>query len=468
MENKGKRSEWSSKLGFILAYAGSAVGLGNIWKFPGKAYDGGGAAFIIIYLIIVALIGWPLMVSELSLGRAGKANALDTFNKLDRRFRWVGWLALITPLVITCYYSQVGGYVLRYILAYITEPKEIYSQPLNYFYGILGYSADTGNTWFPLYTVLCAAAFLAINAFVVIRGVQNGIEKLNKFAMPLLFIILIVLLIVGLTLPGSGEGFVYMLRPDWSKVTFSTILNALGQAFYSLSLGMGITITYGSYLNEKENIPKNAAIVCGMDTLVALLAGFMIVPACFATLGAENIGKGASFAFASLAGVFEAMPGGRFFAILFYLLLFFAALTSCISLTETLTAYAEEKLGWSRKKGTLLLTALFFVVGIIYTCSQAAYDIKGIWADFATGLTFPCFGDSVEWICDRLFTPICSLGVVIFVGWAWKPKSAIEEIRRSGADFKLAKVYSALVRFLAPVAIVLILVVSMATGVSLG
>ena len=468
METEKKRSEWSSKLGFILAYAGSAVGLGNIWKFPGKAYDGGGAAFIIIYLCIVVLIGCPLMISELTLGRAGKADALTVFKKLDRRFRWVGWFAIITPFIITCYYSQVGGYVIRYIIAYAKEPQAVYARPLNYFYEILGYTAETGESNFPWGAILCAFLFLSINAAVVMGGVKDGIERLNKVAMPMLLIILLVLLCVCLTLPGSGEGILFMVRPDFSNVTFSTFLNALGQAFYSLSLGMGITITYGSYLNEKENIPKNAMIVCGMDTMVALLAGFMIVPACFATMGAENIGKGASFAFASLAGVFEAIPGGRFVAILFYLLIFFAALTSCISLTETLVAYAEERLHIKRKAAVIILSLIFFAVGILYTCSQAAYDIKGIWADFATGLTFPCFGDSMEWICDRILTPVCALGVCVFVGWFWKPASAIREIEKDGSRFGLGKIFSFLVRFIAPAAILLILIVSLATGVSLG
>ena len=210
-----------------------------------------------------------------------------------------------------------------------------------------------------------------------------------------------------------------MLIPDWSKVTFSTVLSALGQAFFSLSLGMAIMVTYGSYVKKEENLAKNAAIICGMDTLVALIAGFIIVPAVFATLGAEGVGKGAGFAFSSLAGVFQQMPGGQFFGILFYMLLLFAALTSCISLVEGVVAFATERFGWKRTPTTIILCVVMFLLGTIYTCSQAAFDIKGIWFDFKNGLTTPIFGDFMEFLTDRLmipcvrtgFLPVCRLGL---------------------------------------------------------
>ena len=308
---------------------------------------------------------------------------------------------------------------------------------------------------------------MAITCFIIVKGVEGGIERFNKVGMPALFVILIILLVRSLTMPGAGEGLKYLLIPDWSKVTFSTVLSALGQAFFSLSLGMAIMVTYGSYVKKDEDLAKTAAIICGTDTLVALIAGFIIVPAVFATLGAEGVGKGAGFAFSSLAGVFQQMPGGQIFGILFYLLLLFAALTSCISLVEGVVAFATERFGWKRTPATIILCVIMFLIGAVYTCSQAAFDIKGIWFDFKNGLTTPIFGDFMEFLTDRLMIPVCALGSCLFVGWAWKPKNAIREIEMDGKPFRLKKVYSFLVRYLAPISIIIIIVASFATGTTL-
>ena len=465
MEEKN-RAQWGSKLGFILAAAGSAVGLGNIWKFPGKAFEGGGGSYILIYLAIVVLIGFPVMLSELSMGRAAQANAIDSFGKLGHRgFRWVGVTGVVVAFIITSYYCHVGGWVLRYVVSYATEAQTVYADPLAYFYGLLGFNAATGETWFPLTAIVFAAIFMAANAIIIIRGVEAGIEKFNKVGMPALFVILVILLVRTVTLDGAQTGFAYMLSCDWSKVTFSTFLSALGQAFFSLSLGMAIMITYGSYL--PENLGKSTALICTMDTLVALIAGFIIVPAVFATLGSENVGKGGGFAFASLAGVFEHMAGGAFFGVLFYLLLLFAALTSCISLIEGVVAFLTERFGWHRKPTTIIICLVMFLVGCLYTMSQAAFNIKGIWFDFANGVTFPIIGDFMEFLTDRLLIPVCALGVCVFVGWVWKPESAVHEIELDGKPFKLAGVYSVLVKFVAPIFILLIIVASFVTGTTL-
>ena len=361
----------------------------------------------------------------------------------------------------------MGGWVLRYVASYVTEPAKVYADPLGYFYELLGYNAATGETWFPLTGVIFAAIFMGITCFIIVKGVEEGIERFNKIGMPALFIILLILLVRSLTMPGAGEGLKYMLIPDWSKVSFSTVLSALGQAFFSLSLGMAIMITYGSYVKKEENLAKNAAIICGMDTLVALIAGFIIVPAVFATLGAEGVGKGAGFAFSSLAGVFQRMPGGQFFGILFYLLLLFAALTSCISLVEGVVAFATERFGWKRTPTTIILCLVMFLLGTVYTCSQAAFDIKGIWFDFKNGLTTPIFGDFMEFLTDRFMIPIGALGTCLFVGWVWKPQNAIQEIELDGKPFRLKAAYSFLVKYLAPISIIIIIVASFATGTTL-
>lgn len=464
--NKKKRAQWGSKIGFILATAGSAVGLGNIWKFPGKAYEGGGALFIIIYLAIIVFIGLPLMLTELSLGRTGQADCVSTFQKLDKRFSWVGWLAIIVPFIITAYYAHVGGYVMRYFAAYLTDSKNVFADPTGYFYGMLGYDAVTGNTWMPWVVLAFAAVFIAITVFIVAKGVEGGIERFNKIGMPALFILLFILLIRSVTMPGAAEGLKYLITPDFSKFSFATFLSALGQAFYSLSLGMGIMMTYGSYLKKDEDISKSSALVCTADTAVALIAGFMIIPACFATLGADNIGKGASFAFVSLAGVFEALPAGWIFGTIFYLLLLFAALTSLISLLETLVAFLVDHFHINRTKAAVGLGIVLFLIGCLYTCSQAAFNIKGIWFDCANGVTFPCFGDFMEFFTDRLLLPICAFGICIYAGWVRKPKAIIEEVRQS-SKFGWAGLYSVLIRFIAPLAILAIIVISFITGTTL-
>ena len=463
-----QRAQWGSKLGFILAAAGSAVGLGNIWKFPGKAFEGGGGAFLLLYLIIVPLIGMPAMLSELTIGRASQSNVVDAFGKLGhKKYTWVGWLSWLVAFLITCYYSHVGGWVLRYAVSYATQSRAVYADPLGYFYALLGFDPVSGATWLPVTALAFAAVFLAICAFIIIQGVQGGIEKFNKIGMPALFVMLLILLVRSVTLPGGMEGVRYMLSLDFSKLSFHTLLTALSQAFYSLSLGMAIMVTYGSYLPETEDIPKNTLLICVMDTLVAVIAGFIVVPAVFATLGPDGVGKGGGFAFVSLAGVFERMPGGVLFGMMFYLLLLFAALTSTISLIEGIVAFLTERLSWSRTPTTIGLCAVLFLIGCLYTCSQAAFPLHGVWFDFANGVTFPGFGDAMEFLTDRVMIPIAALGTCIFVGWSWTPEKAAEEIHRGGVRFGLLKLYSFLVRFVLPAAIAVIFAVSLFTGTTL-
>ena len=466
MENN--RAQWGSRMGFILAAAGSAVGLGNIWKFPGKAFEGGGGAFLLMYLLIVPLIGMPAMLSELAIGRASQSNVVDAFGKLGRKgYSWVGWMGWSVAFIITCYYSHVGGWVLRYVVSYATESRSVYADPLGYFYNMLGYHAATETTFFPVTVILFAFLFLAICAFVIIKGVEGGIERFNKIGMPALFIILLILFARAATLPGAQGGLRYMLSIDASKVSPQTFLIALSQAFYSLSLGMSIMVTYGSYLPRSENITKNTVLVCSMDTLVAVIAGFIVIPAVFATLGPDGVGKGGGFAFVSLAGVFEQMPGGAFFGFLFYLLLLFAALTSTVSLIEGIVAFLIERWSWKRTPTTVITCLLLFAIGCLYTCSQAAFPLKGIWFDFANGVTFPPFCDAMEFLTDRVMIPLCALGCCVFAGWAWKPENVIAEVEQCGVKFKLVKAYSFLIRFVAPVAILVILAVSLFTGTTL-
>lgn len=455
------RAQWASSLGFILAAAGSAVGLGNIWKFPGKAYAGGGSAFIIIYILIVAAIGTSVMLAELAVGRHAQKSPVGAFRTAGNgKWSWVGGLGLITAVVIVSYYVQVGGWVLKYIISYLTDSATVFADPKGYFFHVLG--AD-GMPWEA--AVIYPLIFIAIAMFIILKGVEDGIEKVNKVLMPGLFILLIVLTIRAVTLQGAMDGVMYLTRPDFSKVNTSTFMSALGQAFFSLSLGMGIMCTYGSYVGKSENLLKNTGIICILDSLVAIMAGFMIIPAVFA-MGVEP-GMGGGFAFVSLAGVFDGMPLGFLFGALFYCLLLFAAITSAISLIEGPVAYLVEEHNVPRKKATIVLAVLIFCLGIFYTLSQAYLPLKGVWIDGVNGLTFPAFGDFLEYLTDRLLIPLTAIAACIYVGWIWGSNKAVKELEKGSKGFPLKGVWSVMVRFVAPAAIIIILVAGLIFGMAL-
>lgn len=457
-ENRG---QFGSKLGFILSAAGSAVGLGNIWKFPGKAYNGGGGAFIIIYILLVALIGTTVMLGEFVLGRKTQKNAIGAIRELNAKFAWVGGLGVLTGFIILCYYVQVGGWVIKYIVGYITEASVIYADPMQYFLNMLGANG------FPLMgAIVYPLIFTALTVFIITRGVAEGIEKMSKILMPGLFVLLIGLMIRACTLPGADVGVKYLLSVDFSTIDGGIILSALGQAFFSLSLGMGVMITYGSYLSKDENLVSNTAIICVLDTCVALFAGFMIIPAVFATGVAPGMGGG--FAFASLAGVFQAIPGGTIFGCLFYFLLFFAAVTSSTSILEGSVAFIIEEKGWDRQKTTICVGCVVFLIGIFYTLSQTGvYPIKGIWLD-AKGLQFPIFGDFMEYLTDRLLMPIGAFFTCLFVGWIWGTQNGVKEASSDGKfNFALAPVWSLLIKFAAPIAIIAVILGGLVFGMAL-
>lgn len=446
-----KRGQWGSSIGFILAAAGSAVGLGNIWKFPGVAYKNGGGAFIILYIVIVFLIGATVMLAEFSVGRSTQKNAVGSFKTLDKRFSWIGGLGVLTGFIILCYYSHVGGWVMNYIITYATNAEAVFADPSNYFLNFLG--AD-GN--FPLMAaVVYPIIFMALTVFIITKGVSDGIEKVSKVLMPALFAVLVIIAVRSVTLPGAGKGLAEFLTVDFSLINGGSILAALGQAFFSLSLGMAIMVTYGSYLSKKENLVKNTLTICSLDTLVAFLAGLAVIPAVLVS-GIEP-GAGGSFAFISLATVFQHMPVGTLFGVLFYVLLFFAALTSAISILEGTVAYVTEQFNLTRTKVTVVLGIVMVSIGMLYTLSQAYSGITGIWVD-ASGVSYPPFGEFMEFFTDRLIMPIGALGCCIFVGWFWGVKNASEEITSNGMySFGLRRVWSICIKFVAPIAIILII-----------
>ena len=459
MSTTENRVEFGSKLGFILSAAGSAVGLGNIWKFPGKAYNCGGGAFLIVYILMVALIGTTVMLAEFTVGRKTHKNAIGAFREINEKWSFAGGLGVLTGFIILCYYCQVGGWTMKYIYAYIVEAKTVYADPMAYFLGMLGANG------FPLQgAIIFPLIFLFLTAFIISHGTA-GIEKMSKVLMPLLFVLLIGLMIRSCTLPGADEGLKYMLHVDFSLIGTNAILVALGQAFFSLSLGMGVMVTYASYLSSEDNLVSNTGIVCVLDTCVALFAGFMIIPAVFAT--GIDPGMGGGFAFATLAGVFQAIPGGTLFGLLFYFLLFFAAVTSSTSILEGTVAFLVEEKGIARNKALVGTAVILFIVGVFYTLSQAYMNIKGIWIS-KNGLEYPIFGDFLEYLTDRLLLPLGAFFSVLFVGWVWGPDNAIEEATSNGKyKFSLAPVWKVLVKYIAPIAIICIIVAGMVFGMAI-
>lgn len=454
-----KRSQWASNLGFILAAAGSAVGLGNIWKFPGKVGAYGGGAFILCYILIVALIGYPVMLAELSIGRKTQKNVVGTFRQLNRKWTFAGGIGVLTLFVIMSYYSVVGGWVLKYMWVYLTGGNfgGGETQYQNYFVQFISQ---------PVEPLLWGAVFLVACIYVVVRGVSAGIEKVSKVLMPGLFILLALIVVRAVTLPGAWEGVRYMLTIPEGTLSGNTLVGALGQAFFSLSVGMGIMLTYGSYVPKEENLRKSAAMICTLDTLVAILAAFAIIPVVYITLGTEGLGMGGSFAFMALPEVFGELPGGAIFGFMFFTLLFLAALTSAISILESCVAFLTEEFGLSRLKAAIFLSIPMAFLSAGYSLSQS--DARGInlpWFDFTNGLQMLPMNAVMEKFTDNLMIPIGALCYCLFVGWSWGTKAAGEEITSDGKyPFRLFRSWAFIIRFIAPLVILVILYFTLGKG----
>ena len=434
-----KREHWGSRLGFIMATAGSAVGLGNIWKFPYMAGDNGGAAFIIIYLALVFTIGLSVLLAEIMIGRASQSDAINAFKKLGPgAFSIVGYMGIAAAFMILSFYCVVAGWTIDYVFKFASGAfTGMDAAALGEAFG--GFISD------PVKPIIYQAIFVALTVMVVLGGVANGIERAGKILMPILFLILIALVIRSITLPGAEKGLAFFLAPDFSKISGATIMAALGQAFFSLSLGMGAILTYGSYLDGEANLGKSAWQVTFLDTSVAILAGLAILPAVFA-FGMDP-GAGPGLTFVTLPAVFMSMPGGIFFGTLFFLLLTIAALTSSISLLEPLVAFFSSK-GYTRTQITITSGFLSFLLGI--PCSLA----MGIWGDFT--IFGKNFFDLMDFLTSNLILPIGGFLIAIFVGWVITPR-ALKEVCGDNAPGFLANVWIFILRFIAPVAILLIL-----------
>lgn len=446
---KDNRANFGSKLGVVLASAGSAVGLGNIWRFPFETGNHGGAAFILVYLACVLLMGAPIMIAEFLIGRRSRANTARAYQKLapGTPWRWVGRMGVLAGFLILGYYSVVAGWTLEYIC----------EAGSNSFTGksaadfIASFNGFVSNPWRP---VLWLVIFLLATHFIIVRGVEKGIEKSSKIMMPLLFILLLVLAVCSVSLPGSGAGLEFLLKPDFSKVDGSVLLGAMGQAFFSLSLGMGCLCTYASYFRSDTNLPRTALNVSIIDTLVAFLAGVIIFPAAF-SVGIQP-DAGPSLLFITLPNVFQQAFGNMpwlavTLSVMFYVLLALAALTSTISLHEVVTAYLHEEFNLTRKKAAWMVTGGCIILGVLCSLSLGPAKEYTIF-----GLTL---FDLFDFVTAKIMLPLGGMFIAIFTGWYLDKRIVWEEISNHGTlKIHVYRLLIFILRFVAPVAIAFIFI----------
>lgn len=441
-----KRSSFSGKIGFVLAAAGSAVGLGNIWRFPYLAAKYGGGIFLLVYLILAVTLGFALMTAEIALGRKTGKSAIGAFSTLNKKFKFVGVLASIVPIIILPYYSVIGGWVSKYLFVFLSG-KGTASAADDYFTNFIAQPFEPVG-WFLL--------FLGLTALVVLFGVEKGVEKVSKVMMPILIVLTIAIAIYSMFMPGAMEGVKYYLLPDFSKFSATTVLAAMGQLFYSMSLAMGIMITYGSYMKKDVSISSSVSQIEIFDTGIAFLAGLMIIPAVFSFSGGDEaaLGKGPSLMFITLPKVFDSITGiaGDIVGAAFFLLVLFAALTSSISLMETVVSIFRDKFGWGRKFTCIFVFVLCIVLGLP---SSLGF---GAWSNITVaGLTFL---DMFDFLSNSVLMPIVALLTCVFIGYVVKPQTLIDEIEVDGKEFKRKKLFTVMIKYIAPICIVLILVSS--------
>ncbi len=454
--NAASRGNWSSSFGFVLAAAGSAIGLGNIWRFPYTVGQYGGGAFVLLYLAFVALIGVPVLYAELSMGRTTQRSAVGAFKELMPDSWWpaVGGLGVLCGFGILSFYSVIAGLTLSYI--YMAALGRFTGHADGAFTGEQSEQVFTALTSNPVATVALTAVFLLLTALVVRGGISGGIERAARILMPIFFVVLLILVGRSVTLDGAGEGLRFLFAFDFSKLNAAAVVSALGQALFSMSLGMGAMITYGSYLGANTNLPKAGITVALFDTGLALIAGLMIFPALFHA-GAEPT-SGPPLIFIVMATIFDTMPfGGAFFAFAFYGLLAIAALTSTISLLEVIVAYFVDERSWSREIAVWSVAAACFALAVPSALSMGASDF---FTNMAGGNGFL---DLANIVFGNYFLSIGAVFICLFVGWKWGVGSAVAEMNRGGTLFG-ASLWGVLVRFVCPVAVVIVLIYAAVTG----
>ena len=448
-----ERSSFSGRLGFVLAAAGSAVGLGNIWRFPYLAAKYGGGIFLLVYVVLVVTFGFSLMVAEIALGRNTRLSAIGAYKKLNKKFGFLGILTALVPIIILPYYSVIGGWVTKYFVTFLSG-HHMEASSDDYFGGFIG------QTFEP---VLWLAIFGVITFVIVLCGVKRGIETANKFMMPILIVLCVAVCVYSCTLPGALEGVKFYLIPDFSRFSINTVLGAMGQMFYSMSLAMGIMITYGSYMKKETSIEKSVSQIEIFDTGVALLAGLMIVPAVFVFSGGDQsaMQSGPGLMFQTLPKVFDSMGGGQFGLIvgaLFFLLVLFAALTSAISLMETVVSIVIDKFHVKRAVACIIV-----FIGMMLLALPSSLG-NGVWSHIQIlGMDFLTFFD---FISNSVIMPIVALLTCIFIGYVVKTQLVVDEVK-SSSKFSREKLFVVVIKYIAPIFIVAILVSSVLSGLGI-
>ena len=447
-----KRSSFSGKIGFIMAAAGSAVGLGNIWRFPYLAAQYGGGIFLLVYIVLAVTFGFALMTAEIAIGRKTGLSAVEAYGKLHKKWKFLGYLGAIVPIIILPYYSVIGGWVAKYMWAFMsgdaadTAGNIVTSAgaEVSYFESfIAGVGEPIG--WFAL--------FLGFTAVVVLLGVEKGIEKVSKIMMPVLVVLSIIIAGYALCMDGAMKGLKYYVVPNFSDFSVKTVLAAMGQLFYSMSLAMGIMITYGSYMKKKDSIESSVRHIEIFDTGIAFLAGLMIIPAIFAVGDPETqLTKGPGLMFIVLPKVFEAMPAGEIVGAAFFIMVLFAALTSSISLMETIVSVFMDKFKMGRKTACVVVIGICILLGLPSSLGNgplASVKIMGL-----------AFLDFFDFISNSVLMPIVALFTCIFVGYVIKTKTVVDEVESHDCKFKAKGLFTIVIKYFAPICIVLILATS--------
>ena len=452
------RNSFSSSLGFVLAAAGSAVGLGNIWRFPYLAAKDGGGLFLVIYLILALTFGFTMIVSETAIGRKTKQSALTAYGTLHKPSKWIGVFACLVPFMILPYYCIIGGWVLKYALVFVTG-NGLAAADDSYFGAFITSYAQP---------ILFDIVFLAATAIIIYQGVNKGIESLSKILLPILLVLVIGIAVFSLTIKEnegrSGlDGLKVYVIPSLSgmgiKDVFITILDAMGQLFYSISVAMGIMITYGSYFKDDSNLLKSVNQIEFFDTLVAFLAGVMIIPAVYVFLGEEGMrSSGPGLMFKALPKVFSQMGFmGNIIGAVFFIMVLFAALTSAMSVLEAVVASLIDCFGWSRKKAVLIETAIALVIGIIICLGYNALYFEITLPNGSAAQIL----DIMDYISNQIFMPVVAIGTCILVGWLIKPETIIQEATKNGETFGRKGLFIIMIKYIAPVMLCVLLLVSL-------
>ena len=454
-----KRSSFSGSLGFVLAAAGSAVGLGNIWRFPYLAAKDGGGLFLVIYIGLAFTFGFTLLISEVSIGRKTKQSCLTAYGKLNKKWDFLGWLAGIVPFIIVPYYCVIGGWVLKYALVFLTGQGAAAAQDRFFGQFITGYAEP----------IVYSFVFMLLTAAVIYRGVNKGIEALSKILMPILFVLIIGISIYALTVSESGkpngrtgiQGLGVYVIPNLSGVTvekiMSTVTDAMGQLFYSISVAMGIMVTYGSYYKDSDDLIKSVSKIEIFDTLIAFLAGVMIIPTVYVFIGPEGLDNaGPGLLFQAMPKIFAQMGAvGSVLGAAFFLMVLFAALTSSISLMEAICSGMIDK-GMSRKKATLTESAIALAISSVVCLGYNLFYFEFKLPNGSTGQIL----DIMDYLSNNVLMPVLAIGTCILIGWVLKPKSIIDEATKNGERFIRRGLYTVMIRFIAPALLLILLLVS--------